>query len=187
MREAVFHGSHSGIVKTIQIATTRFFFIIRTNAIGIIPCLHRNTNHLKPFLPGDQAPPKYEQVAGQLGLPVAAAILTHELKGAWRNLYRALVFVPLIIAPVVAAAVWRWMLDPRFGIVNKALVGLGFEPIAFLAKATVLANGGYAPTEFSGYAFGMGVERLTMLRYGVNDLRLFFENDLHFLRQFNRG
>lgn len=38
---------------------------------------------------------------------------------------------------------------------------------------------------FTGYAFGMGVERLTMLRYGVNDLRLFFENDLRFLKQFN--
>ena len=38
--------------------------------------------------------------------------------------------------------------------------------------------------KYTGYAFGMGVERLTMLRYGVNDLRLFFENDLRFLRQF---
>ena len=38
--------------------------------------------------------------------------------------------------------------------------------------------------KFTGYAFGMGVERLAMLRYGVNDLRLFFENDLKFLRQF---
>lgn len=38
--------------------------------------------------------------------------------------------------------------------------------------------------KFTGYAFGMGVERLAMLRYGVNDLRLFFENDLRFLRQF---
>jgi phenylalanyl-tRNA synthetase alpha chain len=38
---------------------------------------------------------------------------------------------------------------------------------------------------FTGFAFGMGVERLTMLRYGVNDLRLFFENDLRFLKQFN--
>ncbi|MDZ4151482.1 phenylalanine--tRNA ligase subunit alpha, partial [Methylicorpusculum sp.] len=37
---------------------------------------------------------------------------------------------------------------------------------------------------FSGFAFGMGVERLTMLRYGINDLRLFFENDLKFLQQF---
>jgi phenylalanyl-tRNA synthetase alpha chain len=39
--------------------------------------------------------------------------------------------------------------------------------------------------EFTGFAFGMGVERLAMLRYGINDLRLFFENDLNFLEQFN--
>ena len=38
--------------------------------------------------------------------------------------------------------------------------------------------------QFQGFAFGMGLDRLTMLRYGVNDLRLFFENDLRFLRQF---
>jgi len=38
--------------------------------------------------------------------------------------------------------------------------------------------------KYSGYAFGMGVERLSMLRYGINDLRLFFENDLRFLKQF---
>jgi phenylalanyl-tRNA synthetase alpha chain len=40
------------------------------------------------------------------------------------------------------------------------------------------------PEEYTGFAFGMGVERLAMLRYGVNDLRLFFENDLRFLQQF---
>ncbi len=39
--------------------------------------------------------------------------------------------------------------------------------------------------QYSGFAFGMGVERLAMLRYGINDLRLFFENDLKFLEQFN--
>jgi phenylalanyl-tRNA synthetase alpha chain len=40
------------------------------------------------------------------------------------------------------------------------------------------------PERYTGYAFGMGIDRLTMLRYNVNDLRLFFENDLRFLRQF---
>jgi phenylalanyl-tRNA synthetase alpha chain len=50
----------------------------------------------------------------------------------------------------------------------------------------VLENVGIDPEEFTGYAFGMGVERLTMLRYQVNDLRLFFENDLRFLRQFGQ-
>ena len=48
----------------------------------------------------------------------------------------------------------------------------------------VLKHGGIDPQVYSGYAFGMGVERLTMLRYGVNDLRLFFENDIDFLKQF---
>jgi phenylalanyl-tRNA synthetase alpha chain len=49
----------------------------------------------------------------------------------------------------------------------------------------VLKNVNIDNEEYTGFAFGMGVERLTMLRYGVNDLRLFFENDLRFLRQFN--
>jgi phenylalanyl-tRNA synthetase alpha chain len=48
----------------------------------------------------------------------------------------------------------------------------------------VLRHGGIDSRRYSGYAFGMGVERLSMLRYGVNDLRLYFENDLDFLRQF---
>jgi phenylalanyl-tRNA synthetase alpha chain len=43
------------------------------------------------------------------------------------------------------------------------------------------------PERWQGYAFGMGIDRLAMLRYSVNDLRLFFENDLRFLAQFNRG
>lgn len=48
----------------------------------------------------------------------------------------------------------------------------------------VLAHVGIDSEIYTGFAFGMGVERLAMLRYGVNDLRLFFENDLRFLRQF---
>ena len=45
-------------------------------------------------------------------------------------------------------------------------------------------SAGVDPEKFTGYAFGMGIERLAMLRYGVTDLRTFFENDLRFLRQF---
>jgi len=48
----------------------------------------------------------------------------------------------------------------------------------------VLAHVNVDSEEFTGFAFGVGVERLAMLRYGVNDLRLFFENDLRFLKQF---
>jgi len=48
----------------------------------------------------------------------------------------------------------------------------------------VFKHAGIDNEKYTGYAFGMGVERLAMLRYGVNDLRLFFENDLRFLKQF---
>jgi phenylalanyl-tRNA synthetase alpha chain len=48
----------------------------------------------------------------------------------------------------------------------------------------VLAAAGIDSEQWQGYAFGMGIERLAMLRYGVDDLRLFFENDLQFLKQF---
>lgn len=50
---------------------------------------------------------------------------------------------------------------------------------------TVVRNFGLDPERYIGFAFGSGLERLTMLRYGIDDLRLFFEGDLRFLRQFN--
>ncbi|MCL4721214.1 MAG: phenylalanine--tRNA ligase subunit alpha, partial [Gammaproteobacteria bacterium] len=49
----------------------------------------------------------------------------------------------------------------------------------------VLRISGIDPEEFTGYAFGMGAERLAMLRYGIDDIRLLFDNDLRFLGQFN--
>ena len=54
-----------------------------------------------------------------------------------------------------------------------------------MVHPNVLRNVDIDPEEFTGYAFGMGVERLAMLRYGVDDLRLFFENDLRFIQQFS--
>jgi phenylalanyl-tRNA synthetase alpha chain len=53
-----------------------------------------------------------------------------------------------------------------------------------MVHPNVLTSVGIDPEKYSGFAFGMGVERLAMLRYGVNDLRSFFENDLRFLKQF---
>ncbi|MCA1796010.1 MAG: phenylalanine--tRNA ligase subunit alpha [Desulfuromonadaceae bacterium] len=49
----------------------------------------------------------------------------------------------------------------------------------------VFASVNYSSEKYSGFAFGMGLERIAMLKYGVNDLRLFFENDVRFLRQFH--
>ena len=48
----------------------------------------------------------------------------------------------------------------------------------------VLRINGYDPEKVKGFAFGMGVERIAMLLYGINDLRLFFEDDVRFLEQF---
>jgi phenylalanyl-tRNA synthetase alpha chain len=49
----------------------------------------------------------------------------------------------------------------------------------------VLKNVGYDPEEVTGWAFGMGIERIAMLKYGIDDIRLFYENDLRFLKQFS--
>ena len=54
-----------------------------------------------------------------------------------------------------------------------------------MVHPNVLSSAGVDPEEFTGYAFGIGIERLAMLRYGVNDLRTFFDNDLRFLQQFH--
>ncbi len=48
----------------------------------------------------------------------------------------------------------------------------------------VLANVGYDSETYTGFAFGVGLERLAILKYGIDDIRLFFENDLRFLAQF---
>jgi phenylalanyl-tRNA synthetase alpha chain len=55
---------------------------------------------------------------------------------------------------------------------------------AGMVHPNVFRNVGYDPETWTGYAFGMGVERIAMLKYGINDIRLFYENDLRFLKQF---
>ena len=53
-----------------------------------------------------------------------------------------------------------------------------------MCDPNILTASGIDPEKYTGFAFGMGVERIAMLKYGINDLRLFFENDLKFLEQF---
>lgn len=55
---------------------------------------------------------------------------------------------------------------------------------AGMIHPNVFKHVGYDPKIYTGFAFGMGVERIAMLKYGINDIRLFFENDLRFLKQF---
>jgi len=55
---------------------------------------------------------------------------------------------------------------------------------AGMVHPVVLRNGGYDPAHFTGFAFGMGVQRIIMLQYAIDDIRRFWENDLRFLQQF---
>ncbi|MDH5604213.1 MAG: phenylalanine--tRNA ligase subunit alpha, partial [Cyclobacteriaceae bacterium] len=56
-----------------------------------------------------------------------------------------------------------------------------------MVDPNVLENCNIDPGEFTGFAFGMGIERITMLKYQISDLRLFTENDLRFLKQFRHS
>ncbi|MEI7980183.1 MAG: phenylalanine--tRNA ligase subunit alpha, partial [Bacteroidota bacterium] len=53
-----------------------------------------------------------------------------------------------------------------------------------MVDPNVLENCGINSKDYTGFAFGMGIERITMLKYQIRDLRLFFENDVRFLKQF---
>jgi phenylalanyl-tRNA synthetase alpha chain len=53
-----------------------------------------------------------------------------------------------------------------------------------MTDPAVFKNVGYDSEEFSGFAFGLGLERIAMLKYGISDIRMFFENDKRFLEQF---
>lgn len=73
--------------------------------------------------------------------------------------------------------------DPNADRLTK---GTGWLEImgAGMVHPAVLRNGGYDPAKYSGFAFGMGVERVVMLRHAIDDIRQFFGNDVRFLRQF---
>ena len=71
-------------------------------------------------------------------LPLAIAILISDIGGRWRSAYRAILFLPVLVAPIVVGVVWRWLLHPTAGVLNLALSGLfGNEPIAFFRDPTL--------------------------------------------------
>ena len=75
------------------------------------------------------------------------------------------------------------------GSIIAAMYAAGYSPAEMRAivKSGVVkewVSGRIDPNKYTGFAFGMGIERITMLLYGVKDIRLYFENDVRFLRQF---
>lgn len=127
--------------------------------------------------------PMFHQVEGLL---IDETSTMADLKGTLREFLRAffgrdfrMMFKPTFFPFVEPGAdvVIRWEL-PDGGSRWLEVLGCG------MVHPEVLRNCGIDPERYTGFAFGMGVERLAMLRYDVTDLRAFFENDVRFLRQF---
>jgi phenylalanyl-tRNA synthetase alpha chain len=129
--------------------------------------------------------PMFHQVEG---LWIAEDISFADLKGVYLNFVRAFFetddlrvrFRPSYFPFTEPSA----EIDIAFG--SGPLQGRWLEVSgAGQVHPTVVRNYGLDPEKYIGFAFGSGLERLTMLRYGINDLRLFYEGDLRFLKQFN--
>jgi len=128
--------------------------------------------------------PMFHQVEGLL---IDKAVTMGDLKGVLQEFLRAFFeqddlemrFRPSYFPFTEPSAEVDIRLQSEHGISDwLEVLGCG------MVHPKVLANVGIDGENYRGFAFGLGVERLAMLRYGVNDLRLFFENDLQFLRQF---
>jgi phenylalanyl-tRNA synthetase alpha chain len=127
------------------------------------------------------------------GLAVDGNITLADLKGTLLHLARALFgedrevrfvtdFFPFT-EPSLGAAVSCFLCDGRGCSVCKQTgwIEMGGSGVV---DPNVLRNVGYDPEQVSGFAFGLGLERIAMLRHGVPDIRMFWDNDLRFLRQF---
>ena len=127
------------------------------------------------------------------GLAVGEGITMADLKGTIQAFARRLFgqerqirirssYFPFTEPSIEVDVDWP-MTDPDAVRLTK---GTGWLEImgAGMVHPTVLRNGGYDPEKFSGFAFGMGPQRIAMLRYGIDDIREFWKNDLRFLRQF---
>lgn len=88
-------------------------------------------------------------------LPLAIAILVQDIGRRWRGAYRAIIFLPVLMAPVVVAAVWRWLLHPTLGIANLTLGrSLGLDPINFFSdpRFALWAVAGITAWKFLGFS-----------------------------------
>ena len=134
--------------------------------------------------------PVFHQVEGLL---VDEGIRMSDLKGMLTAFARALYgperpvrFVPSYFPFTEPSAEMYVQCGVCRGAGCRACKGSGWLEIlgCGMVHPQVLRNVGYDPQRYTGFAWGMGVERITMLRYGIDDIRLLFEDDLRFLRQF---
>ena len=124
--------------------------------------------------------PMFHQVEG---LMVDEDVTFADLKGILEAFFKA--FFEVDELPTRFRATFFPFTEPSAEVDVMGKNGKWLEVLGCgMVHPNVLRSVGIDPEVYSGFAFGMGVERLTMLRYGVTDLRSFFENDLRFLKQF---
>ncbi len=125
------------------------------------------------------------------GLAIDRTLTLGHLKGCLIDFLRAFFDMPNL--PVRFRASYFPFTEPSMEVDigwnrRTGEIGAGGDWLEILGSGMVhprvLANCGVDPTEWQGFAFGMGIERLTMLKWGINDLRLFFENDVRWLSHY---
>lgn len=120
-------------------------------------------------------------------IPLVLATVTHRMEGRMKNVYRALFFIPMILAPVSVSAIWRWLFHPTNGLVNLALLKLGLidAPIAYFsdaafAKWIILLITGWKMIGFSTLMFSAALTAINREYYeaaaqdGAGSMRQFF-------------
>lgn len=120
-------------------------------------------------------------------IPLALAAVTHHMEGRMKNVYRALFFIPMILAPVSVSAIWRWLFHPSGGLVNTALMKLGLieTSIAYFsdpsfAKWIILLITGWKMIGFSTIMFSAALTGINSEYYeaasqdGAGSMRQFW-------------
>ena len=111
-----------------------------------------------------------------------------QLKPAKKRIFWvALLALPILLLLVVEVSLRLWSTGEDLSLTRTIQdEGKDWLEIAGcgMVHPKVFENVGYDPEVWTGWAFGFGIERIAMIRYGINDIRLFYENDLRFLRQF---
>lgn len=100
-----------------------------------------------------------------VALPLVIALMTQRLAGLQRNVYRSVIFLPMIMAPVVVSVIWRWLLSADYGLVNKVITSFGLAKVQFLndpdvALWTILFLTGWKLIGFSTLVFAAAITQI---------------------------
>ncbi|MDR3172655.1 MAG: sugar ABC transporter permease, partial [Treponema sp.] len=112
-----------------------------------------------------------------VALPLCLAVITNQLPARAKNIYRIILFIPMIMAPVSAAAIWRWLLHPSNGLVNLLLRALGITSsnVAFFsdpaaARLAILVITGWKMIGFGTLIFSAALTGLSSMYYEAASL-----------------